>query len=255
MGDELCNRCGRRSRHFSALEGVRWCLDCVRGVQVSRAEAAHESDALDEIIRLWTELKEAKETIRARDDEISATDAVWGGKVDELREQVGELTGQVKSLTAELAAAHERIRELEAEVKAVCPRGYCNETEARDAEIAALTAQRDETNHALASAGMEGLKPRVGIYRLHAKAERLDAQCIHLTAERDRLLARLESYETKEDRMDGSEMCVCGHVWDEHGTDPEHQGSTACHFEEAGPRGEEGCHCCAFEQAEEDSDG
>lgn len=41
---------------------------------------------------------------------------------------------------------------------------------------------------------------------------------------------------------DDTKQCMCGHVADEHGGDPDYPGSTACAVE--------GCDCIAFEEAE-----
>lgn len=40
-------------------------------------------------------------------------------------------------------------------------------------------------------------------------------------------------------RPDDTSVCHCGHVFDEHGHDPEFPGSNACNVE--------GCHCLDFE--------
>jgi len=46
--------------------------------------------------------------------------------------------------------------------------------------------------------------------------------------------------------MNGDEVCTCGHVFDEHGGDPEYPGSSACTIDE--------CDCTCFEEDEESRD-
>lgn len=44
--------------------------------------------------------------------------------------------------------------------------------------------------------------------------------------------------------MNGDESCVCGHIYDEHGGDPDYPGSTACAIED--------CDCLCFDLNEEE---
>jgi hypothetical protein len=43
--------------------------------------------------------------------------------------------------------------------------------------------------------------------------------------------------------MNGDETCTCGHVFDEHGGDEEHPGSSKCNIND--------CDCVCFEEDEE----